>query len=186
MHPQFRHIALRYLVPVLVAAPCLTTALAAQAAPDARRNELTLDASLPGLAVGYAVPTGGTGRLLGVQLGIGGDWINRTLGGPAHFTENGGDQIVEFGHVAVFVRQHVGTRGAVDVGMRLAPFVHGNDLDDDVAFGGFAGAYVTPMVHWGRFSVGPRILVGYFVDDPDYGGFGVNVAPLVGRVTFGR
>src|SRR5688572_16586596 len=90
-------------------------AVAAQSTPAAgaeRRNEITLEASLPGLAVGYAVPTGGSGRLLGVQVGIGGDWINRTLGGPAHFTENGGEQIMELGHFAVFVRQYVGARGS--------------------------------------------------------------------------
>lgn len=172
MHP-----IARFALAVLVVTP---------ATLGAQRNALTLDVSLPGLAVGYAVPTGGGGRLLGVQLGIGGDWINRTLDGPSHFTENGGEQMLELGHLAVFLRQHVGTRGSVDVGLRILPFIHGTNLDNNAGLAGFAGAYVTPMVHWGRFAVGPRILAGYFTEGSNAQGFGVNVAPLVGRVTFGR
>jgi hypothetical protein len=174
---RFVTITLLALLPAAVPA-----ALAAQRTP----REVNVDIGVVSASVGVAIQSS-PGRLYGVQVGVGGDWINRTLLGGSHFKDNGGDQMFELGHVAVFHRGHYGRRFSMDVGLRLAPFIHGTDLDDDAALAGFAGAYVQPMVGiGGRFAVGPRVLVGALSEGGDRTEFGVNVAPIVGRVTFGR
>ena len=69
-------------------------------APDSR--QLTLDASLFGLAIGYARRTSPS-RLVGGELGLGGDWVNFTPFAGAHFSQA----------VAYEERDDYGGRGAV-------------------------------------------------------------------------
>ena len=159
-------------------------ALSAQRTP----RELTLDASILGASLGYAMQSS-PGRLYGVQVGIGGDFFNRTVVGGRHFKDDGGDNMFELVHLAVFHRRHGAGRMSVDLGLRLSSFVHGTDGDDDVGIAGFAGVYAMPMFaidRARRFSVGPRILAGVMTEGSDRSEFGVNVAAFTGRVTFGR
>jgi hypothetical protein len=176
MHP-----IARLVVVILFVAPAT---LHAQRTP----REVHLDVTALGGSVGYAVPTG-SGRLFGVQVGLGGDFINRTLVGGRHFKDDGGDNMFEMAHLAVFQRSHVARRFSLDVGLRIGTFIHGTDGDDDVSFAGFAGAYAMPMFTIGggrRFSIGPRIFAGVLTEGNDSEEFAVNVAALTGRVTFGR
>ena len=174
MHP-----VLRLAAAALLAAP---VTLLAQRTP----HEVNIDIGVVGASVGYAIQSS-PGRLYGVQVGLGGDWINRTIVGGPHFTEAGGDGMLELGHLAVFQRGHYGRLFSLDVGARIAPFLHTNDLDDDPGLALFAGAYAMPMIGiGGRFAVGPRILAGALTEGAGKTEFGINVAPLVGRVTFGR
>ena len=172
---------LRVLAAILLAAPI---ALHAQRAP----REVHLDASMLGGSAGYAIPSS-PGRLFGVQVGVGGDFLNRTLIGGRHFKDNGGDNMFELGHLAVFHRSHVGSRFSLDVGLRVATFIHGTSGDNNAGLAGFAGAYAMPMFAIGggqRFSIGPRIAAGLLTEGEEASEFGVNVAALTGRVTFGR
>jgi hypothetical protein len=151
-------------------------------------RELTLDASILGGSVAYAIQSS-PGRLFGVQVGAGGDFFNRTVVGGSHFRDNGGDNMFELVHLAVFHRRHTTSRMSVDAGLRLSSFAHGTDGDDDVGIAGFAGLYAMPMFALdrnGRFSIGPRILAGVLSEGSDKSEFGVNVAAFTGRVTFGR
>lgn len=163
----------------------LLSAMPLAAQDDARggHRELTLDVTVVGASVGYAAGAH-PGRLVGVQLGIGGDWINRTLLGGEHFSENGGEQVFELLHLAAFVRLRATRWSKVDVGLRGAGFFHGNDLDDDIGIGFFGGLYAMPMFGNDRFSAGPRVMAGLFTEPGRVREIGLNVSPIVGRVTF--
>lgn len=181
MHPFVRHPLVRLALALLPIAP---------AALHAQRpsREITLDVSALGGSVGYAVPSG-PGRLVGVQVGIGGDFLNRTFVGGRHFKDDGGDNMFELAHLAVFHRSRPGARFSLDLGVRVGTFIHGTDGDDDVSLAGFAGAYAMPMFGIGggqRFSIGPRIFAGVLTEGEGRSEFAVNVAALTGRVTFGR
>lgn len=175
MHPIVRlAVALLCTIPVTVHA---------QRTP----REVTIDVSALGASIGYAMQSS-PGRLFGVQAGAGLDFFNRTVVGGRHFKDNGGDNMYELAHLAAFHRRHSG-RFSLDVGFRISTFMHGTDGDDDAALAGFVGAYAMPMFGIGggqRFSIGPRILAGLLTEGNDTGEFGINITPLVGRVTFGR
>lgn len=165
---------------LLLAALLLWAPLASARAQSPRR-EVTVDASFLGGAVGYAVPRGG--HHLGIQVGLSGDFLARMLAGGEHFTGDG-DEVIELAHVAAFVRRSYGTRASIDWGVRVAPFVHGNDLDDDVGLGLFGGVYAQPMFGGRRFKVGPRVMAGVFSEGSATTEFGVQLAPLTGRLVF--
>ena len=160
---------------LLAAAPA-----GAQPSPPPRR-QVTLDASFLGGAVGYAVPRGRAH--VGVQVGLSGDFLARMLAGGEHFTGDG-DEVIELAHLAAFVRRSHGARFTVDWGVRVSPFIHGNDLDDDPGFGIFGGLYAQPMVGTSRFRVGPRVMAGIFSEGSATTELGVQLAPLTGRVIF--
>jgi hypothetical protein len=170
-------------ISILAVATLLPTTLAAQQPASRRANQVSVEANFIGGAAAFAAPVGRAGYV-GVQLGLGGDWLGRTVSGGPHFTENGGDQLVEVGHLALFYRQRLSAWLTLDVGARIAPAFHGNDLDDDVAPAAFAGAYAQPMLTWRRLSVGPRIMAGTITEFDGPTEFGLAVAPLTVRITF--
>src|SRR3954470_14340014 len=58
----------------------LPMTLHAQGTSVRQPNQVTVDASIAGASVGYAANVA-TDRWVGVQLGVGGDWLNRTVAG---------------------------------------------------------------------------------------------------------
>ena len=174
---------------VVMAVLLSPAALAGQAAGGttsdrAGRRQLAFDASAYGGAVSYAVPIA-RGRLFGVQVGVGGDRFNRTLlAGGGHYTDDGRHQLEERAHAAVFVRQRFASWFAVDAGARVAPFRHQDLPNDDTTIGVFAGVYAAPMFGGPHVAVGPRVMAGVLSESTATTALGLNVAPLVVRVTF--
>lgn len=166
---------------------------AAQARP--RDNLLTVDAEIVGATVGYA-RAHDPGRYLGVELGIGGSFLSRTLlagrhfseaGGPSYESRDGADDklLFEILHAAAFHRWAGGGSWSWDLGVRGSMFFHFDSSDDDPGAAGFGGAYAAAM--WGgrRFRIGPRLLVGVFTEGSGTTELGVYLVPAVGRITFG-
>lgn len=165
----------------LLVLPALLLPCVAHAQPNLRSRQVTVDATWAGASVGYAVPRGP--RLVGVELGVSGDFLGVMLAGGEHFTGDG-DQVIELAHLAFLVRQPSAGRVTVDWGVRVAPFLHFNDLDDDPGGGVFGGAYVQPMLGSQRLRVGPRVMAGAFSEGAGRTEFGVQLSPLAVRVTF--
>lgn len=80
---------LRLALPLLLLAPLTFV----RAQPP--RREVTVDASFLGGAVGCAAPRGRF--LLGIQVGLPGDFLARMLAGGEHFTR-AGDELFELAH----------------------------------------------------------------------------------------
>ncbi len=164
-------------------------------AQEARRapNQLSLTAHVGGLTVGYARGVA-PDRLVGGELGIGGDWTSVMLLGGRHFGEwiayeerdaAGDEQLFELGHVGIFVRGVESERWEWDAGARASAFLHFDESDDDPGGGLFVGVYGTLLVGWSRVKLGPRVQVGLFSEGSGTNELGVYLAPLTGRVTFG-
>jgi hypothetical protein len=172
-------------------ASCLgAQALAAQR-PD---RQLTVDASALGAAVTFAVRAAGErGTFVGFGAGVGGDFVNATLLGGRHFSEDGftayedrdasgGEQLFEIVHVKAFARCCNFSPWQIEYGLRASGFLHSDDSDDDPGGALFVGAEVYPT--WGtkRFRVGPRLLVGRMSERrPEVV---INASLLTGRVVF--
>lgn len=99
-----------FLTALLLAAPLAS----ARAQPP--RREVAVDAPFLGGAVGYAAPRGRT--VVGILVGLSGDFLARKLAGGELFT-GGGDEVIELAHLAAFVRRHHGERLSVDWGPPL-------------------------------------------------------------------
>ena len=173
---------------VLVLALLLSPAsLAAQVTSSAdsplRGRQVALEATTRGGAASYAKRIA-PGRLLGVQVGIGGDQLNRTLVGSPHFTDDDRHDIRERAHAAVFVRQEVTTWFTVDAGARVAPFRHDDLPGDESTVGMMAGVYAMPMFGGRYVSVGPRLTAGVMSESTAKTALGLNLVPMVVRVTF--
>ncbi len=154
-------------------------------------NRLTLDLTVPGIAIGYARRVRGP-WMLGGSIGLGGDFLNKTILAGPHFSQQGflhygprgpfGDEFIEeVLRVDAFVRY--APRGAwrFDAGLRYSRFYHTDELwPDDAASGQFTGAFFAPTVGWDHVRFGPRLLLGMFTS----GGrqeFGINLQPLTVR-----
>lgn len=157
------------------------------------RNQLSLTGHVGGLTVGYARGVA-PGRLVGGELGIGGDWTSLMLLGGPHFGEwitygerdaAGNEQLFELGHVGAFLRGLEGERWTWDAGLRASAFLHFDDSDDDPGGGLFVGAYGTLLVGWSRVKLGPRVQIGLFTEGRGTNELGIYLAPLTGRVTVG-
>ena len=158
----------------------------------ARRNQVTLDASLLSASLAYARQVS-PGRFLGAEVGVGGDFIHAMLLAGRHFSEDwglsyerkdgpGDEFLFEVFHVGAFYRIQPSERWNVDVGGRISGFLHYDDSDDDPGGGAFYGAFAEAMYGWRYLKFGPRVLVGVFTEGrPE---FGIYLAPLNGRLTF--
>jgi hypothetical protein len=155
----------------------------------------SVDVDWLGGAVSYARERG-AGSYWGVGAGIGGALWNRMLLAGRHFADEDGPsyeprdgatdkELVEILHVEVFRRWVPSRRWSYDVGLRASAMVHFDSSDDDPAVPLFGGAYAGLMVGGPRFKVGPRVLVGMFVEGGATREWGVYLVPLSGRVSFG-
>ena len=187
-HPFPRRAAL-----LLLAAPSLLPHAASAQAPG---PAFSIDLQPVGAALSFAVPAGS--RLVGLELGVGGNVLEHMIVGGRHFAEDvgvayeerdvtGGKLLFEVGSASLFLRTRPAERWTLDAGIRASGFLHLDGSDDDPGGGLFVGGYAQPM--WGsrRFKVGPRLLVGAFMeqDGLDSAELGVHLAALVGRITFG-
>jgi len=167
------------------------------AAAQERRPDtvLSLDVDVLGGAVSYARARG-PGRYWGLQVGIGGGFVNRMLLAGRHFADDEGPsyeardgfvdkELIELLHAGVFRRWTPSERVSADVGARASVFVHGDSSDDHQGIPVFVGLYANIMAGTRRFKVGPRILVGVFSEGSLAREFGVYLVPVSGRLTFG-
>jgi hypothetical protein len=156
---------------------------------------LSVDADILGATLNYA-RANGPGRYRGAEAGIGGAFLHRMLLAGRHFADEDGPSyqgrdgardkaLFEFLHAGVFVRRVRSERVSTDVGARTSIFVHFDSTDDDPGVGFFAGLYGNVLVGWERFKVGPRVLVGLFSEGSGTREFGVYLAPVTGRLSFG-
>ena len=189
IHPLPR----RAVLLLLAGPPLLLPRAAAAQAPG---PAFSIDLQPVGAALSFAVPRGS--RLVGVELGLGGNVLDHMIVGGRHFAEDvgvayeardvqGGKLLFEMASASLFVRTRPAERWTLDAGIRASGFLHLDASDDDPGGGLFVGGYAQPM--WGsrRFKVGPRLLVGAFMeqDGLDSAELGVHLAALVGRITFG-
>lgn len=179
----------------LIAAAIIALASAPSFAqiPLAPQRQLSLDVSLAGLNVGYAVRNSDR-TSFGASIGIGGDWMNYMLLGGSHFAESNGlsyqtkdgatdKSVIELLRVGVFARRHFESGRQLDVGLKASGFLHGDSSDDDPGGGIFVGANVTgTWLKWRRLSLGSGLDIGRYAES-NVAEFGVNLAPLLVRVT---
>lgn len=178
---------------------CALAALVFAAAPAAAQRRVpehrfAVDVHAVGASLSYAKRVGG-GWYGGVEAGGGGDFVNVMVLGGRHFSQDGwlayetpdyaGDEdLFELAHLAVFARREAGERFQADVGVRGAAFLHFDASDDDPDGGLFAGPYASLFWGWRHVKLGPRVMAGLIWEDADRRELGVNVAPLVLRITF--
>lgn len=157
-------------------------------------RQLNLDLSPVGLNVGFALRN--TARTsLGASLGGGGNWYNYMVVGGRHFAESGGwsyeekdgstdKSLFELFRASLFMRRHLSAGRQLDVGVKASGFLHSDSSDDDPGGGIFVGVNVTGVWwQWRRLRFGSELDAGRYSEGrrPE---FGVNVAPLLVRVTF--
>jgi len=152
--------------------------LAAQ--EPARRNQLTIDASILAGGLSYARMTS-PDRLVGAGAGVGTEFYVRMVRG-----EKWGQSSAELVHVETFARLETPGRWHYDLGLKVAADIHSQAVHGGSAseqeFGGFLGGYIAPMWGWRRFRVGPRVQAGvYWSPHPS---FGIGVEPLTARFLF--
>ena len=172
----------------------LTAALSSAAqAQAARDHQLTVDGSIVGLNVGFAVRNSAH-TSIGASIGVGGNWFSYMALGGRHFAESGGPSyetkdgytsksLYELLRATVFVRRDFDGGRQLDVGIKASGFLHSDSSDDDPGGGGFVGLNVAGM-WWQRGVVrlGSEVDVGRYSEGrPE---LGVNVAPLLVRLTF--
>ena len=166
-------------------------AAAQRRVPDHR---FALDVHVVGASASYATRVSGD-WFGGVETGGGGDFVNAMVLGGRHFSQDGwlsyeepdypGDEnLFELAHLALFARREASDRFLADVGVRASAFLHFDQSDDDPGGGLFVGPYASLFWGWRHFKVGPRIMAGMFYEDPDTQELGINVAPLIVRITF--
>jgi hypothetical protein len=178
---------------VSAARPSLSQS-SADSPPLAPVRQLSLDLSPVGLNVGFALRN--TERTsLGVSLGAGGNWYNYMVVAGRHFAESGGASyqekdgstdkaLFELFRASLFVRRHLAAGRQLDVGVKASGFLHSDSSDDDPGGGIFVGMNVTGMWwQWRRLRLGSELDAGRYSEGrrPE---FGINVAPVLVRVTF--
>ena len=146
----------------------------------ARRNQLTLDASILAGGMSYARMTR-SGRLVGAGAGLGTEFSIRLVSG-----ERWGQTSAELLHVEMFTRLETPGRWQYDLGVRAAADIHSQAVHgqsgSEQDFGGFLGGYIAPM--WGsrQFRVGPRLQSGFYWSPHPSPGIGIT--PLTARFLF--
>jgi hypothetical protein len=188
-----RHVQPFLLATLLVVVAGRPSLAQAPLGPGAPARQLTLDLSVVGLNVGYAVRNSSK-TSFGASIGIGGNWQNYMVLGGRHFAESGGlsyeakdgatdKEVFDLARAGVFVRRHFDSGRQLDVGLKASGFLHSDSSDDDPGGGIFVGLNVTgTWLKWRYFQLGSELNVGGFTEgNPE---FGVNVAPLLVRVTF--
>jgi len=178
---------------------CALAALLVVAAPAAAQrrapeHRFAVDVHVVGVSLSYAHRVGGE-WLGGVEAGGGGDFVNAMVLGGRHFSQDGwlayeerdytgDDDLFELGHLALFVRREAGERFQADLGVRGAAFLHFDPSDDDPGGGVSAGPYASLFWGWRHVKVGPRVMAGLFWENADTRELGIQVAPLVLRISF--
>ncbi len=163
----------------------------------APRNEFSVTIQPIGGSLSYARSIA-PGRLIGLQVGIGGHFIEYMVLAGRHFSEDGGlhyeprdnatnPLMFEILSASAFYRMEPSTRWQIDVGARASSFLHLDSSDDDPGGGYYLGSYASVMYGWKRVKFGPEILVGVFTEGTfqSRSEFGVHFAPLMGRLTVG-
>jgi hypothetical protein len=183
---------LRFRASLLALILAATPSVAQQRQPD---TVLSLDVDVLGGALSYARARG-PGRYRGLEVGLGGAFLNRMLLSGEHFADEDGPSyqprdgavnkdLFEILHAGVFRRWVRSEQVSADVGARASVFVHFDSSDDDPGIPLFLGLYANAMVGGRRLKVGPRILVGLFWEGSLAREFGVYLVPLSGRFSFG-
>jgi len=185
----FRH---TFVIAVLSLAPFQRSTAQSVAAPSLQVN---VDASWVGLDVGVAV--GHSPRTsFGASLGIGGNWLNSMVLAGGHFAEPGrlsygtkdagtSNGIQELGRASLFMRRHFDAGRQLDLGLKGSAFLHSVSTDDDPGAGLFVGLQATGMWwQWRRLRLGSQLNAGQYIEGSSTSEFGVNVAPVLVRVTF--
>ncbi len=160
----------------------------------APEHQLSLDFTFAGLNVGYATRSSDR-TSFGASIGIGGDWQSYMILGGSHFAESNGlsyeakdgatdKAIVEVARLGIFVRRHFEAGRQLDLGLKASGFLHSDSSDDDPGAGPFVGLNVTgTWWRWKRLAVGSAMDVGRYSENND-AEFGINVSPILLRVTF--
>lgn len=178
----------------------LVLALAAPAAaqgnaPRERAGQLHLDVQPVGLAIGYATKLR-SGHAVGGELGFGGNFLEYMLVGGRHFAEDSGiayedrdnatgPSLFEVLTLSAFVR-HPGTaRWQIDTGLRGSAFLHFDSSDDDPGGGLFGGLYAKAVYGGTHIKFGPRVMMGVFSEGNGITEFGIHLALILGRLTWG-
>jgi len=175
-------------IAVLAASPAW-----AQSSPLAPQRQLSLDLTIAGLNVGYATRNSDN-TSFGASLGIGGDWNSFMLLGGRHFAESNGlsyeakdgatdKAVIELARFGVFVRRHFDAGRQIDLGLKASGFLHSDSSDDDPGVGAFLGVNVTGVWwQWKRIRVASALDIGRFAET-NAAELGVNVSPILLRVT---
>lgn len=162
--------------------------------PLAPQHQLSLDLTIAGLNVGYAVRNSDN-TAFGASIGIGGDWTNFMLLGGSHFAESNGlsyatkdgatnKSTLELLRVGIFARRHFASGRQLDVGLKASGFLHSDSSDDDPGGGAFIGMNVTgTWLNRRHLSLGSGLDVGRYAENTA-SEFGVNLLPILARVTF--
>jgi hypothetical protein len=179
---------------VLGAAPCLAQSSPADASTIlAPARQWSFDLAAAGLNVGYALRNSDK-TSFGASLGVGGNWLNYMALGGSHFAESDGlsyqakdgstnKGLLELARAGVFVRRHFEQGRQVDVGLKGSAFLHSDSSDDDPGGGVFMGMNVTAMWwRWRQVRLGSELDAGAYME-PHAKEFGVNVAPVLLRIT---
>jgi hypothetical protein len=161
--------------------------------PLAPAHQFSIDLSLVGVSLGYAVRNS-PNTSFGASIGIGGNWYNYMALAGRHFSEANGlsyeskdgsadKSLYELLRASVFVRREFGEGRQLDLGVKASGFLHSDSSDDDPGGGIFVGLDAKAMWwKWNRFRVGSELDAGMYTEGrPE---FGVNVAPVLVRVTF--
>ena len=159
-------------------------------APEQQWN---VDLNLLGVGVGFAV-RGDDRTSVGISIGAGGNWFNYMVLGGRHFADPRGfsyqakdgatgKALLEMFHASVYVRRHFHGGRHLDVGAKASGFLHADSSNDDFGGGTFVGLQATGIWYkWRRVGFGSEMDVGrYSEGTPE---IGINVAPLLMRVTF--
>jgi hypothetical protein len=183
----------RQLLTALLALASAVPAIA-QSASLTPPSQLHVDLSALGASLGAAVRTSPR-TSLGLSIGVGGNWVNYMLLGGRHFAnESGlsyqekdgatGKGLYEMLRGTVFLRTHFSERRHLDVGAKVSGFLHSDSSDDDPGGGVFVGMNVAYVWSgWRRLSVASEMDIGRFAEQR-VTEFGVNVAPVMVRITF--
>jgi hypothetical protein len=191
---RFRSIlAAASLAAASLSAAIATPSFAQSTEPLAPQRQFNIDGSAVGLSVGFAARSSDK-TSFGVAFGIGGNWYNYMVLAGGHFAEENGlsyetrdgstsKSLYELGHATVFVRRHFDGGRQLDLGLKVSGFLHSDSSDDDPGGGTFVGLSATAMWYqWKKLRVGSELDVGRYSEGrPE---IGVNVAPLLLRVTF--
>jgi hypothetical protein len=155
-----------------------------------KRNQLSIDATAIGASVSFA-HGGGTGKFVGVCVGVGGDFFNYMAIAGRHFAQgvsyepkdgNTDKRLFDVAHLGLFLRNQPTDWCQYDVGLRGSVFLHWDSSDDDPGAGDFLGGYGALYFGGRHFKVGPRLLVGRFRCTGGASEFGVIVSPVTVRI----
>ena len=166
---------------------------AADLPQPAPKRQWNIDLNFLGLGAGFAVRSNER-TSVGVAVGAGGNWFNYMVLGGRHFADAKGysyqtkdgatdKALFEMFHATVFVRRHFDGGRHLDIGAKASGFLHSDSSDDDFGGGTFFGVQATGIWYkWRRLGFGSELNVGRYSEGrPE---LGINVAPLLLRVTF--